>query len=228
MLAKDIADRIAIAYEGEITGILQHAWGAHADGLITVNELEAVEEAARSRREAIEAPPAPRLPVPPRPRRERSPQQQRSLERRRTNAYSGPMPVPMAARFTVGELAVLDIVGDEVRLRGFCDRSIGELGSRAGVHRTTVQNALRQAKAAGLISVEYREPERGRRRSLTNIIRIVSKEWLTWLSRRGRPMSQGSIKKTGTTDNESFLRGNADGTPPWGVPDGVYSREAGT
>jgi hypothetical protein len=81
--------------------------------------------------------------------------------------------------------------------------------------------------------VEYREPERGRRRSLTNIIRILSKEWLTWLGRRsragkGRPVSQGSTKKTGTTDTELFLRGNADGTPPWGVPDGVFLSEGGT
>jgi hypothetical protein len=45
------------------------------------------------------------------------------------------------------------------------------------VGRTTVQNAVRQARRIGLVTVQQR-----RRRglpSLTNIIRIISAEWLT-------------------------------------------------
>jgi hypothetical protein len=47
------------------------------------------------------------------------------------------------------------------------------------VGRTTVQNALRQAVALGLVSVQAR-PRRGQR-SDTNVVRIVSAEWLTWI-----------------------------------------------
>jgi hypothetical protein len=45
---------------------------------------------------------------------QRSPDRQASIERRRRLAASGPLPPVMAARFTVSELAVLRIVGDEV------------------------------------------------------------------------------------------------------------------
>jgi hypothetical protein len=52
------------------------------------------------------------------------------------------------------------------------------------VGQTTVQNAIRRARRFGLVTVLQR-----RRRalpSLTNIIRIVYAEWLTWLRRGAR------------------------------------------
>ena len=96
------------------------------------------------------------------------------------------------------------------------------------MHRTTVQNALRQARRLGLITVEERRPP-GRRKSLNNIVRIVSEEWLTWLRRGPRAwatvLGSGSNKKSSTTDTSPFLKkSNADG-PPQGVPDGVYPCE---
>src|SRR4051794_16696416 len=45
---------------------------------------------------------------------------------------SGPMPPGLACRFTVGELAVLRIVGDEVRQHGHCARCVDEIAVRAG------------------------------------------------------------------------------------------------
>src|SRR4051794_18664043 len=47
-----------------------------------------------------------------------------------------------------------------------------------------VQNAVREAARLGLVTVEERRREG--RRNLPNVIRIVSKEWTTWLARGGR------------------------------------------
>src|SRR3712207_3530506 len=94
------------------------------------------------------------------------------------------MPPALACKFTVSELAVLRIVGDEVRQHGYCDRCVDEIAARAGVCRRLVQNAVREAARLGLLTVEERRREG--RRNLPNIVRIVSREWLTWLSRAGR------------------------------------------
>ena len=52
------------------------------------------------------------------------------------------MPPALACRFTVSELAVLRIIGDEVRQHGHC---VGEIAARAGVCRRMVQSAHREA-----------------------------------------------------------------------------------
>ena len=44
-------------------------------------------------------------------------------------AASGPMPPALACKFTVSELAVLRIVGDEVRLHGCCSRCVDEIAA---------------------------------------------------------------------------------------------------
>jgi hypothetical protein len=123
------------------------------------------------------------------------------------------------------------IVGDECRAHGQCTLHIDAIAARAGVHRTTVQNALREAQGRGevpespIISVQERRL-RGHR-SLTNIIRIVSREWLNWLHKGPfRPaMGVGSkctaAKKSSTTDTGLFLRGR----PSLSIPDGVYPCE---
>jgi hypothetical protein len=94
------------------------------------------------------------------------------------------MPPALACKFTVSELAVLRIIGDEVRQHGQCDRCVDELAARAGVCRRMVQNAIREAARLGLLTVEERRREG--RRNLPNIVRIVSKEWTIWLTRGGR------------------------------------------
>jgi len=94
------------------------------------------------------------------------------------------MPPALACKFTVSELAVLRIIGDEVRQHGQCDRCVDELAARAGVCRRMVQNAIREAARLGLLTVEERRREG--RRNLPNVVRIVSKEWTSWLVRGGR------------------------------------------
>src|SRR3954462_2316069 len=94
------------------------------------------------------------------------------------------LPSLMTLRFTVGELAVLRIVGDEMRQHGGCDRCVDEIAARAGVCRSMVKNAIRTAARLGLLTVEERR--RKGRRNLPNVVRIVAKEWTVWLARGGR------------------------------------------
>ena len=54
MLVDDIADRIAIACPAEIDAIIKDMWADHAHGLLTDNEMEALDEVAQARREAIQ------------------------------------------------------------------------------------------------------------------------------------------------------------------------------
>src|SRR3954463_5599779 len=86
-------------------------------------------------------------------RRQRAPQRPVAIARRRHLAASGPMPPALACKFTVSELAVLRIIGDEVRQHGLCDRCIDEIAARAGVCRRMVQNALREAARRGLLTI---------------------------------------------------------------------------
>jgi hypothetical protein len=155
---------------------------------------------------------------------------QASIERRRRVVASGPLPPPLAARFTWGEIAVMRIAGDKCRVHGCCTLHIDAIAARSGVHRTTVQNALREAQGrepgrTAIVTVQERR-RRGQR-SLTDIIRIVSREWLNWLHKAhpGPPWGVGSkrtaTKKSNTTDTGLSLGGK----PPWGIPDGVIPVE---
>jgi hypothetical protein len=241
MLVDDIADRIAIACPDELDGIVRDMWVDHTHGLLTDNEMEALDEAARTRREALQArrtETRPKLRTAPSSaprafarRPQRSPDRQASIERRRRLVASGPLPPPLAARFTWGEQAVMRIVGDECRAHGYCTLHIDAIAARAGVHRTTVQNALREAQGRGEVPntpiISVQERRRRGQRSLTNIIRIVSREWSDWLRKSPSRSAMGvgskctAIKKSNTTDTDLFLRG----TSPLDIPDGVYSCE---
>jgi hypothetical protein len=114
------------------------------------------------------------------------------------------MPPALACKFTVSELAVLRIVGDEARQHGHCARCVDEIAARAGVCRRMVQTALREAARLGLVTIEERRREG--RRNLPNVVRIVSKEWVAWLARGGqasRPSAETLIgcKKLRPTDS---------------------------
>src|ERR1700749_1717368 len=194
-LADDIADRIASACPGELDGIIKDMWVDHTHGLLADNEMETLDEAARTRREVFQERRQAARPGPVRRpgnapwgrarRPQRSRDRQASIGRRRRLVASGPLPPPLAARFTWGEIAVMRIVGDECRVHGCCTLHIDAIAARAGVHRTTVQNALREAQGRGEVPgspiISVQERRRRGQRSLTNIIRIVSREWLNWL-----------------------------------------------
>ena len=149
----------------------------------------------------------------------------RSRERRRRLAYSGPMPSHLADQFTPGEMAVMRIVADEHRDRGGCARSVGEIAARAGVCVRTVQNALRHAERIGLVSITERR--RPGVRSLTNIVRVISREWLAWIEHHGKRRERQGIgcKAVQATEKQGFIKGvggkgRAAGGPKRGVCEG--------
>lgn len=109
------------------------------------------------------------------------------------------MPPTLACRFTTGELAVLRIVADAVRDNGQCLKSIPEIAARAGVCRTTAQNAIRMAARLGLLTVQERR--RDGRRNEVNVVRIVSAEWMVWIKRGS------GFKKYGPTDSKISFAG---------------------
>src|SRR5215208_1296379 len=173
-------------------------WQSLAAGAVADDDAQALAERLHARRSVLRGEikpvglPSGRPSIFPPRRPQRTPQRSVAIARRRHLAASGPMPPALACKFTVSELAVLRIVGDEVRLHGHCDRCVDEIAARAGVCRRMVQNALREAAQLGLVTVEARRREG--RRNLPNVVRIVSKEWTSWLARGGRssrPQAEG-------------------------------------
>src|SRR3954464_10213513 len=165
-------------------------WQGLATGAVGDDDAQALAERLHARRTVLRGdlkpvgiPPGRPSLFPPR-RLQRAPKRPMAIARRRHLAASGPMPPALACKFTVSELAVLRIIGDEVRQHGQCDRCVDELAARAGVCRRMVQNALREAAWLGLLTIEARRREG--RRNLPNVVRIVSKEWTSWLARGGR------------------------------------------
>jgi hypothetical protein len=187
----------------QLDGLARDLWRAYAGGIIADDQTEALGAALETRRKALrgEVAPSPawkleRLsPSIFSPRRvQRSPDRRRSIERRRHLAASGPMPPRLAAMFTTGELAVLRVVVDEVDENGLCGRSLAEIAARAGVCRTTAQNAVRSAAKLGLLSIEERR--RPGRKNLPNLVRVLSREWLTWIRiGRGRRTEPNRVQK---------------------------------
>jgi len=178
-------------------------WAGLSQGLIDDDEAQAFAEQIHARRmaeNAVRGLPAaagssgrPRsiFPV-------RKPQRPRlravSIARRRRLASSGPMPPSLACQFTTGELAVMRIVADEVRDRGACTRPLDAVAARAGVGRTTVQNAMRVAVRLGLLKVEERRVTGAK--NLPNRITVVSPEWRVWIARS----KATGFKKSNTTE----------------------------
>jgi len=122
---------------------------------------------------------------------------------------SGVVPAKLAAHFTPAELAALTVVGRECQRRGTCTLAIDQIAALAGCCRTSVQNALRAARQVGLILIkERRIPGR---KSLTNIVRVVSPEWLGWLKLGGGAIG---LKKMSPTGNGFSLQGGQGLKPP--------------
>src|SRR5215204_3501444 len=176
-------------------------WQGLTAGAVADDDAQALAERLHARRSIVRGEIKPvGIPVgrpsifPPR-RLQRAPKRPVAIARRRHLAASGPMPPALACKFTVSELAVLRIVGDEVRQHGYCDRCVDEIAARAGVCRSMVKNAIREAARLGLLTVEERRREG--RRNLPNVIRIVSKEWASWLARGGRASRPAAEPLTG-------------------------------
>jgi len=211
MFAEQLAAEVATASLKALDQLSRLTWQGHAAGAIDdataqriAEQIQARRQAARDEYKPVGRPPGRPSIFPPR-RLQRSPDRAASIRRRRSLAASGGMPAHLACQFTTGELAVLRIVADAVRDNGQCVKSIPEIAARAGVCRTTAQNAIRQAARLGLLTVQERRRE-GRRND-ANVVRIISAAWLAWL-KRGR-----GLKKYGPTSNKISIRGRSEPTP---------------
>lgn len=103
------------------------------------------------------------------------------IERRETLAFSGVLPPALLSGWTMARMAILRIVGDEVRDQGACELTLAEIAARAGTCRTMARMTLRQAAERGLVLIEERR--RPGMKNLPNRVRIISAEWRTWLKR---------------------------------------------
>lgn len=198
MLAEHITAALGIARgRSALDDVSRVIWKGMAEGLLSEEEaqrfadqLEALRrgEGVREnapRRGAENFGPSRRHSIFPPRRKQVSPDRRISLARRRRLASSGPVPPSLAAHFTTSELAVLRIIGDEWRGEGAspgaCLKTLAEIAARAGVSRTTVQNAIRQARTMGMLKVEERRVMGAK--NLPNKITVVCAEWKTWLRR---------------------------------------------
>ena len=169
-------------------------WRAVAEGHLSEIDAEAISVAVEARRASF------RYQTPEKTNRPstspagglarsrcRSPDRERSIRRRRSWVASGWLPPQIAAHFTPAEVAALAVVAEEVRQHGRCESPLDKIAAVAGVSRSSVRNALRSARLLGLVSVTERR-HRGAK-SETNLVAIVSAEWLEWLrlgeNRRG-------------------------------------------
>jgi hypothetical protein len=116
-------------------------------------------------------------------REQRSPDRRVSYERRHRLAYSGVMPRHLAPNLTISDMAVMRVVCDEYVRAGGCELSLAEIAAHAGVCRKSAKRATQNARDERLVTIEER-PVRGQRHK-SNLIRIISFEWLKWL-RRGQ------------------------------------------
>lgn len=201
MFAEEIRRAVEAAPRSRLPDVAAVMWRAYGTGQIGEAEAEALSALIEARK-ALPAPSAtPRKPVGSRPRTDAS------MERRRRWAASGRLPPGIAARFTLAEAAVLAVVSAETARRGDCRLYVDHIAAVAGVSRSTVKAAIRQARMLGLLTVEER-PQTAFR-NLSNVVRIVSKEWTAWLGLvRQSPVRGSGVKSSASTNTQGLeLRG---------------------
>lgn len=137
-------------------------------------------------------------------------------QRKNRLGMSSPLPFYLERDFTVGQLAVVRIVADDVFSKGHCTCTMSELADRAGVSLSWAKQALRIAKALGLLAVEERPQWRAKHKP--NIITIISEDWLIWIKRAPRRKALWAHQMTATEDAQhraaarALLNGAGKGT----------------
>jgi len=197
MFVDEIRRAIEAAPRMKLPDVAALLWRAYGAGQVTEAEAEAlsnlIEEKASA---AIIA--RPKRPIGSRPR---SPE---SLERRRRWAASGRLPPRLACQFTLAEHAVLATIAAEIVRKGSCQLTVGHIAALAGVSQSTVRNALREARRLQLLTVEERRVSA--RRSDTNIVRIISPEWMSWLRLARKGGGCKSVQPTTTATSLASKR----------------------
>jgi hypothetical protein len=208
----------AAASRDDLDGILQSIWRVYWPGELSDAEAQFLADAVENRkpeRGLLSAKPAVEINrrvisrFTPRKCRERRTDEDRAQRRNRKRILGGSSALPDTIRyhFTEGERAVACVIAGECKRQGYCDLSIDEIADRAGVGRTTVQNFLHEARRLDHIDVRNR-PQRGAKH-LTNVVTIVSAEWLAWIKRgpnAARALHRGQISKNVSTTKSIDLR----------------------
>lgn len=208
MFADHLAASIAAAPLCALDDLVKKAAAAWGAGELDDDSMEKISLAIRARQVEAKSSPAAlqtfQRPAGLFPKRSRqgSPKSPEKIDRRRTLGTSSTLPPTLRARFTLGEVAVLTVIIMDVRLKGYCDASVAEIGQRAGCCRTLVRNAIRMASTLGLIAVMER-PRRGAK-NLTNRITVIGAELKAWID-RGPKLNRG--QKTNPLRRDSAFRG---------------------
>jgi hypothetical protein len=206
MFAEQIRRAVEASPRVELPKLSSALWKAFAAGGVSEEEADALSELIEQRKKI--PPPTPRFAQRRVGSRPRTPA---SMARRRSWAAAGHLPPQLAAQFTVAEQAVLSVVSLQVEQGGACVLTLEHLAALAGVCRSTVKNALRQAQRLGLIRVEERRLTAWR--NAPNKVTIISLEWQAWLRTRfGRcrlRSKKGGGKSVPPTSNQDFRRKEA-------------------
>lgn len=199
MFAQQIRQAVEAAPREGLPEINRLLWSAFAAGSVTEAEAEALSAMIDARGKVIQVVPAPV----PRARGGSRPRSDASMERRRRWAAAGRLPPQLAAQFTLAETAVLAVVTVEVGKRGDCRLHIEAIAALAGVSRSTVKAAIRRARLLGLLTLQERRANAWR--NLSNVVRIISREWIGWmrLTRADRVLGGGVKFATATSTRSS-------------------------
>ncbi len=238
MFVEQLRRAVEASPRAELPAVSALLWKAYAAGQVTEAQATELSNLIESRRA---------LPPAPKPIQRRligsRPKTPASLERRRRWAASGAVPPALASRFTPAETAVLAVIAAEHQKHGRCTLVIDHIAALAGVGRTTVKNALREAQRQSLLRIEERRVSAWR--NAPNIVTLTSPEWLSWLRLRTRgvgsnpqpPRLQESNKDASALRNRAgaaerqgaepaVLRRDPDGQTRWAPnePAGARSR----
>src|SRR5690349_12653743 len=146
MFVEQLRRAVEASPRAELPTLSSLLWKAYAASQVTEAEASALSEAIELKRALPPAQkPVQRRLIGSRPRTPAS------LERRRRWAASGALPPALASRFTTAENAVLAVVAAEHLRHGACTLTVLHIAALAGVSETTVRNAVREARALGLV-----------------------------------------------------------------------------
>src|SRR3954468_1540110 len=160
-------------------------WKAYAAGTVSESDAADLSALIEAKKTVGSAPRvSPRRLVGSRPR---TPE---SLARRRRWVANGFLPPHLASQFTAAETAVLAVIAAEVLRHGRCTLVIEHIAALAGVGRSTVKRALREAQHQGLVRIEERRVSAWR--NAPNVVTIASREWSAWLRMRQRGVGSNS------------------------------------
>lgn len=207
LFTDQIEAAIAHASPTSLVELSAAVWKTHAAGGLPDDEAQRLAELIHARqtvaKAARETGTGRSLPLFAPRKVQRPPVRSVAIERRRRLAASGPLPPALAARFTTSEAAVMRIVGDECREKGRCVLPLDAIAARAGVGRTTAQNALRLARRLGMVEIEERRQTGAK--NLPNRVTVIDREWSQWLARG--PKKGIGFKNLSTTETRGFREG---------------------